>query len=172
MHMACEKWDVGKLDTGDRTVLRRCAGEMMGGNMTAIEAYYHALNTYPKWDGENEIFFAAMCMECLWRADDVRSRLPMEEMLRQMYNHRDATPSTKKRIISMLDIPWGNDGFLLGKLCSMARRMRADNGGLMPDFEKLADDLRNWNHPDHFVQRRWIKVICATNNKEEEENVD
>lgn len=170
--MTSEKWDIGKLDTGDRSVLRRCAGEMMGGNMLAIEAYYHALVTYPRWEEDNEKYFASICMECLWRPEDVHARLPMEELLGRMYRSKDVTPSTQKRIVSMLDIPWGKDGYLLGKLCGMARRMRADDGSVMPDFEKLADDLRNWNHPEHYVQRKWIKAICSMNKKEEENNVD
>lgn len=168
--MACEKWDIGKLDVGDRTVLRRCAGEMMGDDMQAIEAYYRALKEYPHRDDADKKFFASMCMECLWHPEDIRSRRPMEELLSKMYHDPMTTPSTQKRIVSMLDIPWGDDGYLLGKLCSVARRMRANDGSVAPDFEKLADDLLHWNHPDHYVQRNWIKTICRTN-KEEEENV-
>ena len=48
---------------------------------------------------------------------------------------------------------------------------------VMPDFEVLAEDLVYWNHPDRYIQRKWLRTICSNNyqtnnNEEEEKNVD
>ena len=63
---------------------------------------------------------------------------------------------------AFLDTPWSQDGFLLGKICSIVRMLRAEDVRTMPDFERLADDLTNWNLPDRQVQQRWVHTICQS----------
>lgn len=169
--MACEIWDLKRLDTGDRSELKRCVGTMLGGNMVATEAFYRALLKQPFIETEDRIF-AAMCMECMWHAEDVHATYPIEEMLRRIYWASTTTPSTQKKIVSLLDIAWGKDGFLLGKLTALVKRMRAEDGSIMPDFEKLAEDLVHWNSAQHYVQRRWIRTICLAKNADDKENVE
>ncbi|MBR6186630.1 MAG: type I-E CRISPR-associated protein Cse2/CasB [Clostridia bacterium] len=168
------KWDVSRLSAGERSALKRNAGVMMNdAGMQALEAFYRAL------DGKcgpyaEKAWFAALCMQCLWREEEQPQKMPFPEMLRAVYQHPDATDSARKRCTNYLDLSWSDDGFLLGKICALARKMRADNAALMPDFEQLADDLAHWNHAERYVQRRWLNIICASGNerdkKEEEEN--
>ena len=153
------KWDVGRLDSGARNALKRCAGSMLGDDMKAIEAFWRAAGSVPK--GCESAWFACLCMQCLWKPEAVTRIQPYEECLRNWYRDTETSDSLKSRVISLLDIPWGPDGFLLGKLCNFARRMRAADASAMPDFSKLADDLMNWNSSDHWVQRRWIRTICG-----------
>ena len=68
----------------------------------------------------------------------------------------------KKRLVSYIDIPWSDDGFLLNKICRIVRILRSSDGGTRPDFERLADDLAHWNDPDKWVQKRWLRTICRT----------
>jgi len=144
--------------------------------MQAIEAFYRALDETCGPYAE-KAWFAALCMQCLWREEEHPQKKPFPEILRTVYQNPDATESARKRCINYLDLSWSDDGFLLGKICALARKMRADQATIMPDFELLADDLANWNHGTRYVQRRWLNIICASRNEqekkeEEETNAD
>ncbi len=171
------KWDLSRLSAGERSALKRNAGVMMNSaSMHAIEAFYRALTDHCSVYLE-KAWFAALCMQCLWREEDHPEVKAFPEILRSMYQNPDATDSTRKSCTNYLDIQWADDGFLLGKICGLARKMRAANAGVMPDFEALADDLAQWNHGDHYVQRKWLNTICRTlteekKNEEEKNNVD
>lgn len=171
------KWDVSRLSAGELSVLKRNAGVMMNSaSMQAIEAFYRSLTDRCGAYAE-KAWFAALCLQCLWRREDHPVVRPFPELLRSMYQNPEATDSTRKRCTNYLDYYWDDDGFLLGKLSGLARKMRAENPGIMPDFEALADDLTNWNHGTRWVQRKWLNIICnnpSEQNKEEgeKENVD
>ena len=175
--MTEQKWDVSRLSAGERSALKRNAGIMMGSaSMQAVEAFYHAL-TVKCGSYAEKAWFAALCMQCLWQETDQPMKKPFPEILRALYQDPNATESTRKRCTDYLDLVWYDDGFLLGKICSLVRRMRANNAGIMPDFEALADDLAHWNHGDHYIQRRWLNIICRnqpepTTKQEDENNVD
>lgn len=168
--MPDKKWDIERLSPGERSALRRCAGITMGSSVQAIEAFYHALTTYCPSRETEKIWFASLCMECLWRPEDHPSRKPFEEIARRMYQDPKSTESLKRRCTAYLDLTWGDDGFLLGKLCNLVRMMRANNSSIMPDFDKLADDLSHWDRADRSVQRRWLRMICMHDNKNEADN--
>ena len=179
--MSDAKWDTGKLVNGGRSALKHDVGVIMGSNTRAMEAFFQALNFAPKSREQEEQWYACLCMECLWKPENHPAILRFEELLRQMYQSIETSSSIKRRIITMLDIPWSSDGYLLGKLSNFARLMYSKSSTVMPDFGALADDLSRWNHPDKYVQRRWIRVICGlakddknTNNHDEEvtENAD
>ena len=170
------KWDTARLSAGERNALKRNAGVMMdSASMQAIEAFYQALTARGSVQAE-KAWFAALCMQCLWREEEHPAVKPFPEILRSMYQNPDATESTRKRCTNYLDIYWDDDGFLLGKICSLARKMRADDASVIPDFNELADDLEpnNWNNNKHWVQRKWLNIICRSKTeqgkKEEEDN--
>lgn len=168
-------WEISCLTSEEKSALKRCAGKMMGNDMRAEQAFYHAIG-YKRVKNE-EVYFAALCMACLWDHKENPETELFEVMLHDMYHDKNATDSTRHKLTAFLDLSWGKDGFLLGKLCSLARRMRADSAGKkMPNFEKLARDLEFWNDPNRRVQRRWIKEICLKDQilekMEEKKNVD
>ena len=173
--MSDKKWELSRLSASELGALKRCAGIPFGSDMRAAQAFYRATEGSRPY--QEAAWYGALCLQCLWKQDEVRTILPFEEMLRRMYSDPKATDSTKKRCTVFLDIPWSNDGFLLGKLCSLARMMRSKDSSVMPDFSALANDLCSWNSLDKYVQRRWIKKICTTQTQEEitdnkEENED
>jgi len=161
-------WDLKRLDSGDRSLLKRSIGRSLGEDLRAAEAFYRALGHVPKSKDQEEQLFFCLCMECLWKTEDNPRVLPFEEMLRRLYYDENSTDSMKRRIISALDIPWSNDGFLQGKMAGFVKKMRNTDGSLMPDFFALAEDLMRWNNSEHSVQRRWIQVVCRTRQNEEE----
>ena len=171
------KWDLSRLSAGEKSALKRNAGIMMNAaGADAIEGFYRALTVRCSPYAESA-WFAALCMQCLWREEDHPRIKPFQEMLRAIYQNADATESTRKKCTAFLDVSWDDDGFLLGKICSIIRRMRADDPSAMPDFEMLADDLSHWNHADRYIQRRWLGTICRREfnqekEEEEEKNVD
>ena len=166
--MSEKKWDTGRLDSGGRSALKRNAGVMMGNNLQALEAFYRAVLYAPKGQDQEAQWYACLCMECLWKAEEHPKTIRMEELLRRLYQNSETSDSIKHRIISMLDIPWSRDGYLLGKLSNFARMLRAKDSSTMPDFDALADDLAAWNHPDRYIQRRWIRTICGSIKEENE----
>ncbi len=177
-----KKWDIEKLDSGGRSSLKREAGVMMGNDYQALEAFYRAVSYVPRSREQESQWFACICMQCLWKADDHPRVLRIEELLGKLYHNPETSESIKHRVIALMDVPWSGDGYLLGKLTNLVRMMRGKDSMVMPDFEALADDLAAWNHPDRYVQRRWIRTICGSskndgnhgseNEKEEETNVD
>lgn len=174
--MADHKWDLSRLSAGERSALKRNAGTMMNAaGADAIEGFYRAL-VVPISPYAEKAWFAALCMQCLWREEDRPRVQSFPDMLRTIYQNPDATESSRKKCTNFLDISWDDDGFLLGKICSLVRGMRSQNAAAIPDFEELANDLVHWNHPDRYVQRKWLRTICSYNtedNKEEEtKNVD
>jgi len=162
------KWDLTRLSSGEISALKRSAGTMKDScGVDAIEAFYKSLITSCRpW--EEEYWFAALCMQCLWRLEDHPQVKPFEEILRQTYQDSETSDSSKKQCINYMDMPWGKDGFLLGKICHLARKMRAENAALMPDFERLAEDLTHWNRPERSVQRKWMRTIFVNDNQNNE----
>ena len=175
--MPDHKWDLSRLSAGERSALKRNAGVMLNAaGADAIEGFYRALAGRVSPYAE-KAWFASLCMQCLWREEEHPQVRPFPEMLRAIYQNPDATESSRKKCVNYLDIPWDNDGFLLGKICNLVRGMRNDSAAVIPDFEELADDLARWNHPDRYVQRKWLRTICLNvnnqeNEEEEKENVD
>ena len=175
--MADHKWDLSRLSAGERSALKRNAGIMMNAaGADAIEGFYRALTGKCSVYSERA-WFAAVCMQCLWREEDHPRIVSFPEMLRAIYQNPEATESSRKRCTAFMDVSWDDDGFLLGKICSLVRIMRAGNASVIPDFEALAEDLSRWNNPDRYVQRNWLSIICRNEygqkeNKEEEKNVD
>lgn len=163
------KWDVSRLSTGERSSLKRNAGIMMrDAGADAIEGFYRAVNGKVSAYAE-KAWFVSLCMQCLWRNEDQPQIKALPELLRSIYQNPDATDSSRKRCVNFLDIAWGDDGFLLGKICGVVRKLRAENSSVMPDFEALADDLNHWNDASRYVQRKWLRTICKTNQEEKEE---
>ena len=63
-------WDLGQLSIAEKSALRRNAGIMMdSASMQALEAFYHAKRNCS--EGKEAFCFAAMCMECIWRGEDL-----------------------------------------------------------------------------------------------------
>ena len=166
--MSEPKWDISRLSAGERSALRRNAGIMMdSADLNAIEAFYHALlKGCSKY--QEKAWFAALCMQCLWREQDQPQIYPFPELLKQVYQSPTSTDSIRKRCTNFMDLFWADDGFLLGKICSLVRKMRSDHSNYMPDFESLADDLSHWNNENHYIQRKWLEIICRNNTQDDE----
>lgn len=170
--MSEKRWDASVLTSGGRSALRRCAGRMMdGADAGAQMAFYRA------WRGGEKgraCAFAALCMQMLWRETDHPKARPMEEILSDMIRAGtgEENGGLLDRVRAALDTRWADDGFLLGKICNLARMIRAAHPEWIPDFERLAGDMRGWNDEGRRVQRRWVRAIFAGARAEAENEED
>ena len=161
-------WDSSRLSTGERSELKRNAGKKFGDDMRAMEVFYRACTYGGMSAKREEICFSMACLECMWRAEDHPTVISMEELLCKWYNDPETSNSGQRRIVSLMDIEWGEDGYLLGKLHNVICICKSKWPDIMPDFEALANDLMQWNSGERYVQRRWLRTICMRVNIESE----
>lgn len=175
-----ELWRLDRLDTGERTALKRAAGTLAL-NAPALRAFYKA--DVCREAGWEEQRYAAMCMACLWNEQENPPVLSMQECLARMcWDDGELQEAMARRVEALLETRWSKeDDFLIGKLLNLVRMMKS-KGEYRPDFEKLALALRGWNNENQYVQREWLRTIyrngLATKaeaddqNKEEENDHD
>lgn len=174
--MEIARWNLERLTSGEEAALRRAAGSGEF-DAAAWRAFYRVDGGDEKGADER---FAALCMSCLWRRTDEVTVKPMEECLRLLcWEDTNGEHTLKngmaKRVDVLLDTNCSADGFFQGKLLNLVKMIRAD-GRYKPDFEQLAEDMRHWNSPDRWVQRRWLRTIYRNDKSDEqtegEENHD
>lgn len=154
-----QRWDLKKLDRGELVDLRRSIGNPFGANVAAAAAFYKAICFSPSSKRERDIWFACMCMESLWRPGEARIRRPFTNILHQMYfdANDNGNDSMKHRIRGLMDTPYDERGFLIGKFANFVRQWKAKNPSIIPDFNALAYDLLQWNK--NGVREYWINQI-------------
>ncbi|MCH4207392.1 MAG: type I-E CRISPR-associated protein Cse2/CasB [Solobacterium sp.] len=157
-----QEFKVSELTKADRATLRRCVGRTLAESPKAISLFYSLVpNGLPKW--KEERFFAVLCIAALW--DDDRRGTPFELCMKRM---KDTFPTMDNRMKSILSVRWSDeDGFLCGKLGSLARMMKSGNS-LKPDAEQLYTDLVYWNSENQSVQKNWARKYYTSENKSEE----
>lgn len=148
--------ELSKLSSGERVALRRDAGKCLAeASGMSLSAFYRIC---PRTTSlrQQECWFSAVTIACLWNIDEARNGGDMAVMLRQ-YANRQATNGMESRLRALLDARWENDGYLTAKLCRLARMLRSDNRQLMPDPDQLLYDLLHWNSDSRFIQLRWAQ---------------
>lgn len=173
--------NIDSLPHGLRVQLRRAVGQRLGeASTSAMGAFYRclphgrALQPY-----ETDAWFAAGCMHCLWNARQTENPetqsagKSIPQILRQMSQREDdALDKYSRRLASLLDISWGDDGYLLGKVARLVKQMQ--RAGDQVNCSRLLLDLLRWNDTDQIVQKRWSSEFYGVNeeNNESEENKD
>lgn len=155
-----KKWSLDRLTERERALLRRNSGRPLGADTRTTGVFYKAVDSVPEDPALFDQWFVCLCMDCRWRTVRTSSPMRFEECLRKVY-WSENSESLKRRILSAMDIPWGEDGYLAEKLDILARQIQMRRGMLKPDFSALADDLKAWNSPDRHVQRKWIETIFS-----------
>ena len=151
-----ELWQLDRLSVGERAALKRAAGTLAF-DAPALRAFYKADNCHDQhWEKQR---YTAMCMACLWREQDMTPQLKMEDCLRRMcWKDNELQNAMARRVEAILEMRWGDDDYLIGKLLNLVRMMKA-NGEFRPDFQELAKDLKHWNYEGQKVQRKWLRTI-------------
>lgn len=159
-----------RLSVGERAVLRRAAGlplSMADGR--ALQALFHALPPGTRTDAQGK-WFTALSIACLWDVDEARVGAGFPRMLRA-YSLSMGNDSLDTRVSKLLDLRWDDDGYLAGKLARLARMLRSDDRGTMPDMDQFLKDLLLWNSDSRSVQLRWANEFYLSK-EEEKSDVD
>mgnify|MGYP002590074595 CR=1 FL=1 len=153
---------LGSCSTGERAALRRNCGAMIAeADGQAVMTFYRCLPPdVPRWQ-ENH-WFAAACFSCLWDAG--QQGMPMENAI---YILRSASDSFEHRLVTLLDMRWEADGFLLRKLCRIIKM--AKGKGLQINCETLLEDLLFWNSSNQGIQRKWARAMYIKSQEKEQE---
>lgn len=154
-------WNEGKIKEHERFVLKRSAGIMMdSAPAQAVAVYYMVKNEEEQTSKyRDEIRFACLCMSCLW--DKGTAKRSFQELVAEACRGLGSGKTMRNICIEALDEPWRRDGYLLDKICRMVTMLRKINSSVMPDFERLAEDLSRWNNDTKYVQRNWIETIFS-----------
>lgn len=159
-------FDPSAIDEKSKIIFRRSAGKMINDCPSAMPVFYRILpSNISEWD-ENKFFFA-ICLSCLY--EDHGRAIPFETMLKMSLNDEDSREAMERRIDSMMTADWNDkDGILALKMMRILKVLEKKLPDVKPDFDKLYKDLKNWNHPDHYVQRSWARSIYYNPEKKEE----
>lgn len=141
-----------RCSNAERAVLRKNCGKKIGeADGQAMVIFYRCLPyDVPRW--QEDRWFAAACFSCLWKPE--ARKQPIESVLAQL---KQLSGSMEHRLAGLLDLPWDQDCFLLGKLAGTLKL--AKSKGLAADCEKLLEDLLCWNSGSQSVQRKWAKAM-------------
>lgn len=170
--------DIKKLPAAKKIALRRCCGKLLKeADARAAIAFYQLYSLPKEFDWAKDRLFAAVCMRCLWDADEKKedggkkdNMISLETVL---HNKRkelekqdsDGWSSMERRLLRLLDRKWNRDGLLCMDLWRMVKQMK--NEGHVIDMVSLGLDLCNWNAESRTVQQRWLQV-CYQEKEEEE----
>ncbi len=152
---------IDALSTGERAVMKRNCGVMLDeADGKALITFYRCLpHSVPQW--QEPYYFAVGCIACLWKE---KGTVSLEECFAQL---RDNSGSIEKRITTLLDMDWDNDGFFLTKLTRLIKM--AASAGYKIDCEKLLNDLLWWNSDSRFVQKNWARKLYIRETTEKKE---
>lgn len=164
--MAVNEFQLPDLTRANRATLKRCAGKTLSQSPKALSLFY-TLKPAEIRPGNEEKYFAVLCIASMWDPDERERVLPFAECMKRM---RKDQPSFDKRMEHLLSTSWSDeDGFLSGKIAALARMIKNSGLGIKPDFAKLYRDLIFWNGSESLVQKEWARTYYVSGKTLEEE---
>ena len=145
-----------KLTSGECAALCREAGKCMADASAQALAVFYRIAPPELNRRQQECWFTAITLACLWNVEEAQAGDEFAVMLKK-YARKQETGGTDKKIRTLLDTRWEEDGYLAAKLSRLARMLRSDNRSIMPDVDRLLDDLLHWNSDSRYVQLRWAQ---------------
>ena len=161
---------INTLTLGQQASLRRSAGKSLDEvDAGALQAFFSSVAPQKPYDQEKA--FTVACIACLWKQEERSNAVSFAKCLQRLRSTKDgSTEGIDSRLRSLIDTPWNDDdGYLAAKLVRLARMLKSNDIGY-PDPEELFRDLKNWDHPDRFVQRRWMEQYLFANQNDTENN--
>lgn len=152
------------LDAGGLAVLRRSAGQTLAESRGSYSVFFPLLPqdiTYPRT--QEYYFLTATLYALTTRGSDERRSdgglslgLALNGMRWEQLMATGAGPNDKisldRRVAALLDADAEQLAF---RLRQIVRLIHSHERAL--DWARLLRDLLSWEHPDHFVQRRWAR---------------
>ena len=145
-----------QLTPGECAALRHEAGKCIADASAQALAVFYRIAPPKMNRHQQECWFTAMTLACLWKPEEAQVGGDFAVMLRK-YARKQVTNRMEQKIHFLLDTSWEEDGYLAAKLTHLARMLRSDNRNIMPDAEQLLNDLLNWNADSRYIQLRWAQ---------------
>lgn len=145
-----------QLTSGECAALRREAGKCMADASAQALAVFYRTAPPELNRRQQECRFTVMSIACLWNVEEAQVGDDFVVMLRK-HAQKQETSGMDRKIRALLDTRWEEDGYLTTKLSRLARMLRSDNRSIMPDVDRLLDDLLHWNSDSRYVQLRWAQ---------------
>lgn len=140
-------------DNGALAKLRRGLGKETGD----VEMYPYVMPFLPKNGFGGETYFLVASLFAL-HPDPPSSRgISMGTVFKKIGDN----DSIEKRFKSLLDTHEDNLGYHLRQAISLAK-----SKNVTVDYHQLFRDLKNWTHPDRFVQLNWGRDFWASYSNE------
>lgn len=144
-------------DRAALAALRRSLGKHPG---EASEAHRYILPFNPAvW--EEPAFYLVAGLFALhpanWRTEDSDDRQTNFGASFAWLRSKTDSESIEKRFVALLDCHEDDLSDHLRHAVSLLRSQE-----IPIDWGQLLKDLRNWNHMDHFVQRRWARAFWSS----------
>jgi len=153
------------LTPGERAALRQSVGKKFDDATPMAQASFcKALTKEVKDCGlsekERDALFASLCMRTLWRDEEIshnHRKIRFEEGLGQL--RLESSKSTENGLSVLPNIKIPDMKKLIIQIGHYAKRMHNMHPDILPDFEKLARDLINWDDRTHSVRWQWLAAI-------------
>lgn len=149
------------LEPRGRIVLRHSAGKMV--NMSDAETMMLFYRALPQGipDYLHDRWFFAFCIDCLWEPDQPNKK-PLENIFSELLNGSESTASLQKRIMSLMDSKWDDDGYFAVKMLRIIKFVKQK--GYAIDAASLLQNFLHWNDDSHWIQKKWASAISHTEN--------
>lgn len=135
-------------DTGAMAKLRRGLGKKSGD----VEMYPYVMPFMPQNGFGGEIYFLVGSLFALHPDRPLARGYSMGSVFRKI----EYSDSTEKRFKALLDADEDDLAYHLRQAVSLAKSQN-----VTIDYHKLFFDLKNWTHPEKFVQRNWAMDFWA-----------
>lgn len=159
---------IDELDEQERIVFKRSAGKLLSESTGALSKFYRVLPPGVARYDENK-YFLVLCLACKYDACEMK---PYQQILRIARSaEADNNGPLDRRIDALMTTAWNDeDGLLALKITQILKLTDKTVIGIRPDFDELYKDLKAWDHPDKYVQRKWARSIFGPINNKKEEN--
>lgn len=150
-------------DRSALAALRRSLGKSPG---QAAEAHRHVLWVGPpSWEEPAYYLVAGLFAlhPASWRKDEGDRQLTNFGASFAWLKSKTDSDSIEKRFVALLDCHEDDLAEHLRHAVSLLRSKE-----IPVDWAQLLRDLRNWNHEDRFVQRRWARAFWGGNQADQQ----
>jgi CRISPR system Cascade subunit CasB len=157
-----EKLEAGQ-DRAALAALRRSLGKSPG---QAAEAHRHVLwVSPPSWEELAYYLVAGLFAlhPASWRKEEGDKQLTNFGASFAWLRSKTDSDSIEKRFVALLDCHEDDLAEHLRHAVSLLKSKE-----IPVDWAQLLRDLRNWNHEDRFVQRRWARAFWGGNQSDQQ----
>lgn len=147
-----------KVDRAGRAILKRNAGKTLS-EARRVEAVFFSLNPpLVSQDGVSDNYECAFLIATLYCLLKGRKGSQLADELRYLEQDGFSRDSLQRRMVALLGCQSNEE--LAFRLRQVTKLLGSQKRGL--DWRQLFKDLKDWYHPDRFVQRRWANAFFRT----------